>query len=76
MAENTALIIILAIPLFGHSIPAMGLAGNLGRFAKVTFLALSGSLTRLKARAELTIQDEELFVMVMECRQDCLRKST
>lgn len=54
-------IIVITIPYFGHVIPAIALARNLCRFAKVTFAALRGSLAHIRARGELTIQDQQTF---------------
>lgn len=59
--DNRKHIIILTIPFFGHVIPAIGLARNLSRFAKVTFATLRGSLAHIRARGELTIQDQQIF---------------
>lgn len=54
-------IVIITIPYFGHIIPAIGLARNLSQNAKVTFAALRGSLAHIRARGELTVQDEKTF---------------
>lgn len=61
--SNTKHIVIITVPFFGHIIPSVGLARNISQFAKVTYAALRTSLCHIRARGELTIQDEQTFTV-------------
>lgn len=56
--------IVIPFPFFGHIIPAIGLARNLSRVARVTFASMRASLAHIRARGELTAQDEKKFDVV------------
>lgn len=59
--ETTKHIIVITVPYFGNIVSAIALARNLSGFAEVSFATLRKTLAHIKARGELTAQDQQTF---------------